>query len=427
MNILERRFEHWSVYTLKNEWLNICVVPQIGGRILQIEMGGYPFLFVNEKLLDYPMDCSRLGPENKWLNFGGEKIWPAPQGWSKDTEWPGPPDPVLDSGEYSCDVDPKNTNRLVLQSADDPFTGLRITKEISLDYSSARLRVKAVFTNLSLVDKTWSIWPVMQMNTNEADEGRYRVVCPIKENSRWDKGYKVMHGLVNNPQVTSLSDNLLEVRYQYLVGKIGMDTDAGWLAYVDIVLGKVLVLFYDAFADGKYPEDTSIQLWTAGQGLVYSRSVITPHVNDKDLNPPYLEMEVLSPLKSLRANESMSFSYEMATCSIPQGMSPQKVSVVAVIAQALNIEKREENTRVWGYYGVFQESIISVTYQSDGVQQRTLFSQYVTPLHGVTVDFVIVENDVPMEGVLLVQIESGLEKDNIVIDRLNYSLCRVTD
>ena len=33
-----------------------------------------------------------------WKNYGGAKTWPAPQGWDGEGQWPGPPDPVLDSG-----------------------------------------------------------------------------------------------------------------------------------------------------------------------------------------------------------------------------------------------------------------------------------------------------------------------------------------
>ena len=35
-----------------------------------------------------------------WKNYGGAKTWPAPQGWDGAGQWPGPPDPVLDSGRY---------------------------------------------------------------------------------------------------------------------------------------------------------------------------------------------------------------------------------------------------------------------------------------------------------------------------------------
>jgi hypothetical protein len=32
------------------------------------------------------------------------KMWPAPQGWDNQQQWPGPPDPVLDGGPYTAEI-----------------------------------------------------------------------------------------------------------------------------------------------------------------------------------------------------------------------------------------------------------------------------------------------------------------------------------
>ena len=37
------------------------------------------------------------------MNWGGDKVWLAPQGWENEDQWPGPPDPVLDGGAYHAE------------------------------------------------------------------------------------------------------------------------------------------------------------------------------------------------------------------------------------------------------------------------------------------------------------------------------------
>src|SRR5207249_175121 len=90
------KYNGWDVRTLQNKWVKLYIARQFGGRILQIEMDGYEFFFVNPKLKGVVPDKTRLGKNGEWLNYGGEKIWPAPQGWSDQRQWPGPPDAILD-------------------------------------------------------------------------------------------------------------------------------------------------------------------------------------------------------------------------------------------------------------------------------------------------------------------------------------------
>src|SRR5690606_9267285 len=79
------------------QFLKVLITPALGGRMMQIELNGHPYFFNNEALLGA---VAEDGETDKWLNYGGEKIWPAPQGWGLPDHWPGPPDPVLDGGAY---------------------------------------------------------------------------------------------------------------------------------------------------------------------------------------------------------------------------------------------------------------------------------------------------------------------------------------
>ena len=75
-------YKGWKVWSLENRWMKLYIAPRLGGRIIQLEMEDHEFFFVNPLLAGKEPDSTRLGEHGGWLNFGGEKIWPAPQGWN---------------------------------------------------------------------------------------------------------------------------------------------------------------------------------------------------------------------------------------------------------------------------------------------------------------------------------------------------------
>jgi len=81
-------FEGWEAYELANGLVQIFVVPQIGGRIIQMRLGNQPFFYINPRLRGQVFPPEQSGPDSGWKNYGGSKVWPAPQGWSSDDEWP---------------------------------------------------------------------------------------------------------------------------------------------------------------------------------------------------------------------------------------------------------------------------------------------------------------------------------------------------
>ncbi len=90
-------FLGWSAHLLDNGLVRAVVVPDIGGRVLQFWLGDHPYLFMNPHLagrLFTPAENWGDGTIASWKNYGGNKTWPAPQGWSGHGEWAGPPDPV---------------------------------------------------------------------------------------------------------------------------------------------------------------------------------------------------------------------------------------------------------------------------------------------------------------------------------------------
>jgi hypothetical protein len=61
------KFEGWDAVQLSNEWLRLTIVPQIGGRLMQVEFAGHPFLFVSPRYKGKyiaPAEAAKLG---RWM------------------------------------------------------------------------------------------------------------------------------------------------------------------------------------------------------------------------------------------------------------------------------------------------------------------------------------------------------------------------
>ena len=96
-------FHGWDAARIANHFVRLVAVPDIGGRIMAYDLGDHPFFFVDPELagkLFSPEENQGDGSLAAWKNYGGDKTWPAPQGWETDAQWHGPPDPVLDTGRY---------------------------------------------------------------------------------------------------------------------------------------------------------------------------------------------------------------------------------------------------------------------------------------------------------------------------------------
>ncbi len=327
----ERKF-----FKLQKDKLVVKIAPELGGRIMEFSLDGFNFLFVNPVLEGVKNDQPEKSWNGVWRNFGGEKIWPAPQGWDNDRQWAGPPDNVLDGGYF--DVPSADENFVSTASPVDPRTGLKIERKISLLKDEAGVQVDASFENFSEKSGDWSIWPVIQVATPDPSEDRYSITFPAPD------GFKIMHGVVNSPQYSS-EGGLCRVDYKYIIGKVGALTDGGWVAYVDKSTGKAFVASCD-YEDGTYPSDTNVQIWSSGKGAVFSRNVLRIAEDDRVANPPYMEIELLSPLSKIEKGERCGFSYKMRACTVEAGQTVKSLRGCAVFSRELSLKKLSDSSVV---------------------------------------------------------------------------------
>jgi len=86
----------WDALVMENGLITLAVVPRIGARVMQYDLGQHPSIFVNAQELGKVYEPQ---PDSLWHNYGGYKNWPAPQ-----ERWNWPPPPILDGAPYAARV-----------------------------------------------------------------------------------------------------------------------------------------------------------------------------------------------------------------------------------------------------------------------------------------------------------------------------------
>ena len=137
-------YKGWDAQQLSNDWVKLIVVPQNGGRLMQVNFAGHDYLFVNPKL-----EGKYFPPtQDKWFNYGGDKIWLLPEGNDDEQHWRGNSD-VIDDGPYSFRKISEGKNcEIVLTGPADPQTGIQISRKIQLGTDSPRIHFNASMKNI---------------------------------------------------------------------------------------------------------------------------------------------------------------------------------------------------------------------------------------------------------------------------------------
>lgn len=77
-------FEGWKAEELSNEWIRVVIVPQLGGRVMQVRFGEHNYFFVNPKYKGKYIPPAEAAKTHSWINYGGDKLWPMPEGPAAD-------------------------------------------------------------------------------------------------------------------------------------------------------------------------------------------------------------------------------------------------------------------------------------------------------------------------------------------------------
>ena len=388
-------YRGWDSLALTNGLVEVQIVPQIGGRVIQFKLGDFEFLWVNPQLAGKQPPPSGLGPKGEWLNYGGDKLWPAPQGWDNDQQWPGPPDGVLDGSPHEASVIEASGKSAALRlvSREDKRSGIQFSRIIRVADGAARVSFDSTMTNIDTKPRRWGIWQVTQLNaSNRAGEGynkEIRCWSPINPASIYPRGYCEMFGLVNNPSFrVDPATQMFSANYKRIVGKVGLDNSAGWVAVVDGAAGYVFVERFTHFPDKKYPDQASVEFWMNGVGQFVCGTKIVDAKDDPVETPHLVECEILSPFAELQPGESYSFRLEWCAAKIGGNYPVLACTPVGVTCEPFTARAADGKVRLAGRFGVFYAAQAAlVALDGDGKDLETIDLKLpVSPIEALVLD-----------------------------------------
>lgn len=253
----------WKAEKISNHWVELTIVPQLGGRLMQVHFGEHDFLFVSDQLKGKVIPPDPLS--HAWNNYGGDKIWPMPEGSDDEQHWPGAEGSLLDSAPYKLDVLSQGpTCAIRLTGPSDPFTGQQYIREISLGEDSPIISFHAVMKNTGGYPRSWSEQSVSQYNTASVDDTskinpHLWGIAAANPSSEYLNGYHVRTGMAGN-STYSVEDNLFKVHPAKAngSGEVWIDSHEGWLAVADGASGYTMIERVRYQPQAKYPDKASM-------------------------------------------------------------------------------------------------------------------------------------------------------------------------
>jgi hypothetical protein len=304
-------YKGWHAQQLSNKWVQLIVVPQNGGRLMQVTFAGHPYLFVNPDLAGKYLPPTA----GQWFNYGGDKLWLLPEGNDDEQHWVGDSD-VLDDGSFSFRKHSEGKQcEIELTGPADPQTGIQFQRAIHLDADSPRIRFQAIMKNVIGHSIEWSMQSVSQYNTADPSSPgsfnhKFWTFTPANPASSYLNRYHVRFGPAENSSVSVRDDGLFTVHYVHMAAELWLDSTDGWLAVVDGSSNYAMVERFQYNESKPYPGKASVIFWTNGPEMRLSNDGIASLSTDGDASPTYLEAEINSPMCRLRPGESCELDTE---------------------------------------------------------------------------------------------------------------------
>ena len=134
----------------------VFIVPAIG-RIMQFQFAGEPGPFWENRALDGQVHPPQV---TNWINFGGDKTWPAPEAdWSKPFGGWLPP-AAFDSMPIAAKIE---RDQVILTSPIDPEFGIRTVRRVFLGPSPGQMTVSTRYEKVRGPARPVSVWTITQL------------------------------------------------------------------------------------------------------------------------------------------------------------------------------------------------------------------------------------------------------------------------
>ena len=216
--------------------------------------------------------------------------------------------------------------------------------------------------------------------------------CPLHPQSQFPRGYTVLFGAPDNSSFQpDPARGLMRVQYQYKVGKIGLDSPAGWVATVDGASGAVLVHRFVFEPKKDYPDGSSVEFWLNGLGTIHAYNKDTVMATSAVENPYVFESEVLSPFARLKPGQSYTWCYDWFAANIGGDFPAVDCTSVGVVAEPLTATISAGQVSLQGRFGVFLAGSVHAEFRdAAGKSLQTLaLSPSASPLQPLVVDTVV--------------------------------------
>jgi len=379
-------YKGWDGQRMSNPWVQLVIVPQNGGRLMQVTFAGHDYLFNNPNL------AGKYFPPNpaKWFNYGGDKLWLLPEGNNDEQHWPGNSD-LLDDGPFTFNkLSEGKQCEIELTSPPDPQTGVQISRRIKLEKDSPSIRFSASMKNISGHTVEWSMQSVSQYNTSDPSglgfNHNFWTFTPANASSSYLNRYHVRFGPAENPAVAVRDDGLFTVHYVHMAAELWLDSTAGWVAVVDGQSQYAMVERFQYEPEKAYPGKASVIFWTNGPEMRLSEDGVPSISADSDGGPFYLEAELNSPMCRLRPGESCALATEWFPTRA--GTELKSVNDAGVVMRSLECTPNTNGgIKITGKFGVFFEGrLIARLYDERGSLLGSVPVASVSPTEPVSLD-----------------------------------------
>ena len=270
MSVARISYHGWpDCYLIANGSVEAVVVPAIG-RVMQLRLKGEAEgAFWQNRALDGQLHGAA---SSEWMNFGGDKCWPAPQSaWPQHQGRDWPPPVAFDSRPVEAVAVERGVE---LTSPIDPGYGIQTVRRVELDPAQPVMRIRTEYRKLSGAPVTVGIWTITQMSEPE------RVCIQLPEASKFAAGFSRL--MPAEPAGLKIDGRLLSLtRHAQQQVKVGSDgSSMAWL-------GQNCVVRIDTeIGPGEYPD---------------GGCVTEVYTNPDPLQ--YVELETLGPLTTMNPGD----------------------------------------------------------------------------------------------------------------------------
>jgi hypothetical protein len=407
-------YKGWSAQQISNRWIKLEVVPQNGGRLMQVIFAGHSFLFVNRKY-----EGKYLPPDpSRWFNYGGDKLWLLPEGNGDEQHWVGNSD-LIDDGAYDFrKIAEGKECEIELTGPTDWQTGIQIRRTIHLDADSPRVRFHATMQNKTGHAIEWSMQSVSQYDTaDRSDPSRsnpnFWTYAPANPSSGYLDRYHVRFGPAENPAVSVRDDGLFMLHYVHLAAELWLDSTPGWLAVVDGDSRYAMVERFRYEKSETYPGKASVIFWTNGPETRLTPEGEPSFTSGGDGVPRYLEAEINSPLVQLRPGETRDLDTEwFPTRAGSEFHGVEDAGIVVRPLQATLLGSG--HIRLSGSFGVFFAGrLVAHLYDAHGASAGITALSQVDPAEPVVLDTDLTSSGKAVRISLHLEDRSGLDRGSL--------------